>query len=216
MSITASVLTRKVPIRNINWNDDKDLFLLRGIQQIGCHIKPRKWNTLMDNFCYSYKEYEYMIADEGEKRNCIRRLKNRFNHLRDECTRIMESGNRSALKTPELSDKYDLMKGILKQSERAKEEKMKEKERTKKMGSFESEILAEDESSDSSESIQEISAIGGIRVPAMRDKKRSLITEPMVRFIVTIHVSNYALTLSCPMYRNPHIRRLKVKTRMIK
>jgi hypothetical protein len=101
--------------------------------------------------------------------------------MRDECQRILESGNRSALKTPELTEKFELMKTILDQSEKAIEEKRRSKERQAKMSTIEGEVLREEEDSPSDSDFESVSYTGGIRiVPLAKDKKRSLITDSMV------------------------------------
>jgi hypothetical protein len=95
----------------------------------------------MENFIKMYPQYEFMLESENEKKNLLRRLKARFVFMRDECQRILESGNRSALKTPELTEKFELMKTILDQSEKAIEEKRRSKERQAKMSTIEGEVL---------------------------------------------------------------------------
>jgi hypothetical protein len=188
METSAAVTSRKVPIRNIFWNDAMDNYLLKGIHQLNCHLKPLKWRILMENFIKTYPQYDFMLESENEKKNLLRRLKARFVFMRDECQRILESGNRSALKTPELTEKFDLMKTIMDQTEKFNEEKRRSKERQGKLNAIEGEVLREDEDSPSDSDFESISYTGGVHmVPLAKDKKRSLITDTMVSLPYRFH-----------------------------
>jgi hypothetical protein len=147
METSTSTTSRKVPIRNIVWTDAMDIYLLKGIYQLNCNSKPSKWRVVMENFVKTFPQYSFMLESEQEKKNCLRRLKARFVSMREECERILECGNRSALKTPELTEKFEVMKSILDLTEKTAEEKRKGKERQKKMGIIEGDVLKEDEES---------------------------------------------------------------------
>jgi hypothetical protein len=206
MSSTTASAYRKQPLRNIIWDDMKDLFLLRGVSQLNCHLKPSKWHILVNNFCNAFSDYRYMLDSESERKNCVRRLRNRFNFCRDECARIMESGNKSAINTPDLSEKFKLMRNIQEQIEKHMSDRQKMKDRRARMGSFEGEILEQDSDSFSSSDEEGISAEGGIKaVEPKALKRKSLISPSMVRFS-TICKFCILFMFTC-MYRRTVLRK---------
>jgi hypothetical protein len=95
MSVSVSRSTRASKA-NIIWSEEKEISLLKIIHQMNAHIKSKKFGVVTTSFVEKYPEYNIMLDD---KKNAQRRLRKKFNSLKLECIKLLESGNRSAYLT---------------------------------------------------------------------------------------------------------------------
>jgi hypothetical protein len=193
-------------LSNINWDEDKEMTLVRTIHQTGAHLKPGKWNDVLVSFLQRYTEYAPF-----DKTNLMRRLKRKYDAIKVECVKLLTDGNLSAQLSPTLTEKFKIMKIIVAQVEKDKETKQRDKDRREKMDCIEGEVLENGDEENSYSSDGDDFVDGGIRAcgdSITSGKRKSLVSNTMVRpyhchtIFHFINLLYYLLTLEIFLQKN--------------
>jgi hypothetical protein len=173
-------------LSNINWDEDKEMTLIRTIYQMGAHFKPGKWNEVLITFMQRYHEYSLF-----DKSNLMRRLKRKFDGIKADCSRMLSTGNLSAQYSAVMTEKFKIMKIIIAQVEKDKETKLKDKDRRERMDNIEGDVLGDGEDEASYSSDEDNFIEGGMRVcdndSSTTGKRKQSITNAMVSYL-PLHV----------------------------